>query len=483
MLIAALLLGCGGRSSQQRGSNDDESKGAGAASSSSGQGGTFGEGAAGTTAPRGGCGPARAAAAGAGGHGAPVDCGAGERTRITGVVRDPAGRVPIHSALVFVPSDSLPGIVEGPSCDDPCAAPISPLAGGITDLNGRFDLEAPAGLDVPLVIQIGKWRRELVLPEVTACAENRIEPELTRLPRNRAEGWLPRLAVTTGLADSVECFLRRVGIADEEFTTPDRPGRVHVFAGCDAPAPPSSGGFTVALGDADFPPASALWQDPSALARYDAVLLGCDGEVCDADKTEHAQNVADYANQGGRLFLSHSQSVWLRTPPPWPLVMTPIEPALTGPAELEAQVDVTSPKGDAFADWLVQTGASALKGKVLLHDPHFSFSAVDPRVARQWVYADAAGDPAGASGVVVFSMLTPVGAPEDQVCGRVTFTGFHVASVAQLDAPGRFPDGCVEGDLSPQELALEFLLFDRSACIGGGPIAPRPPTEPTPPCP
>ena len=43
----------------------------------------------------------------------------------------------------------------------------SPLVGTTSAVDGTFTLNnVPAGSNIPLVIQIGKWRRQVVLPEV-----------------------------------------------------------------------------------------------------------------------------------------------------------------------------------------------------------------------------------------------------------------------------------------------------------------------------
>ncbi len=64
------------------------------------------------------------------------------------------------------------------------------------------------------------------------------------------------------------------------------------------------------------------------------------------------------------------------------------------------------------------------------------------------------------SNVQAFSLDT---APAGQAsCGRVTFTNLHTVSG---DPPADFPDGCTSTSLSPQELALMYLIFDLGACL------------------
>src|SRR5580658_667166 len=98
----------------------------------------------------------------------------GTSTAVSGKVYDPAGVNGLYNVFVYVPNAPLDPIASGPQCT-PCQAPASgdPIASTTTLPDGTFTLtDVPDGVDVPIVLQLGKWRRHLTLPVVTQCADN-----------------------------------------------------------------------------------------------------------------------------------------------------------------------------------------------------------------------------------------------------------------------------------------------------------------------
>jgi hypothetical protein len=412
-----------------------------------------------------------------------VDCGTGPSTSISGTVYDPAGATPLYNVVVYVPGEALSPIATGAACQT-CDGDFSgkPLAVTLSDAAGHFKLDnAPSGDNVPLVIQVGKWRREVTLAHVNSCADNPlVDKDMTRLPRTQAEGNIPHIAVSLGGSDSLECLLRRIGIADSEFTTPDQAGRVHLYrSGENAAKTMNIAGKSVTVPESD-----TLWSNLTSLMSYDLMLLSCTGEsklgVADADY----ENVRAYADKGGRIFGSHWHDAWIRTDaktttdPLWyPQVVQFASSAHGIDAPLTAKIDTSFPKGASFSDWLTNVGATTVPGQIVIQGAEHTVDSVlpkaimDPAVptyaagpgAQQWIYAT---DPTDASKptntVQYFSMNTPVGGAE---CGRMVFSDLHVSTGSGDTTKVPFPTGCSSSPLTPQELALEFMLFDLSSCV------------------
>ncbi len=188
-------------------------------------------------------------------------CEGGKPTSISGKVFDPAGRNPLYNVVVFIPNTvngALPLIptgVNSASCN--CAEVFQgeePVVDTLTAADGSFTLDnVPSGTNIPVVVQIGKWRKEVIMPSVTPCQDNPVvsgdggTAGQINLPRNGSDGLyasLPSIAVSTGYADTLECLLARVGVDASEFSgdTSKLSAHVHVFQGgveaCWAPATP-----------------------------------------------------------------------------------------------------------------------------------------------------------------------------------------------------------------------------------------------------
>jgi hypothetical protein len=400
-----------------------------------------------------------------------VACAGSATTSVSGTVYAPTppkfgSPDPIVNAIVYVPNAAVTSFSAGVSCDR-CGTAVSgePLVAAVTGADGKFVVgNVPAGDNVPLVIQLGRWRRQVIIPHVEPCADTPLPAELTRLPRNQSEGDIPLVAMATGKVDTLECVLRKIGLDESEFSLPMGTGRVHIY---------QQNGAT--LGSAT-PAASTLWGDPAALAGYNMVLLACEGTPL--TKTSAAQkNMIAYANSGGRVFATHFSYTWLYNIAPFSGTAT-WNVKQTAPADpLTGIVDQTFPKGEAFAKWLALVGASATPGAIQIRDPRHDLDAVVAPTQR-WVYSTDPGT------VQHFTFNTPVGETEANQCGRVLFSDFHVTDVTSSEGVV-FPKECTDTPLTAQEKVLEYMLFDLASCVQSdkGPPSPLPPPPAVPPSP
>ncbi len=398
-------------------------------------------------------------------------------TQISGYVYDPKGTVPLYNVFVYVPNAPLDPITSGPVCTA-CQAPASgsPLVSATTDETGHFVLpNVPDGTNIPLVMQLGKWRRYITLPSVQKCVDNRFNTKqspkdstvesLLRMPKKQGEGSqydnIPLIAVTTGACDWGECFLlNTIGIDVKEFNTG---GRVQIYDG--------SGGETAyphSYGNA----VTNLWDSPSNIGKYDIIFASC--ECSTLDRGSGYTNIYNYLDNGGRFFGTHyhynffaNQTQCANSYP---------DSTCNGPGDFNSvaqwmgdgaatyssqpfYIDTTFPKGNSMAQWLYNIAGGTL-GQVSLYETRSDVNMVTTGKATRWIYSDQpGGNPTNAYSTLYLSFNTPVkNAPANQ-CGRAVFSDVHVAGTGTGFCQG------MSTSYQPNLNALEFLFFDLSSCV------------------
>jgi hypothetical protein len=411
-----------------------------------------------------------------------VDCGSDPPTTVSGTIYDPSGTLPLYNVGVYVPNKPLDPIPDGLNCEQ-CDAIYSgePLVSALTDTEGKFVLEnVPVGDDIPIVIQVGKWRRQITVDTVAQCTDTPLtDPQVTRLPRSTTDGEaanLPKIALTTGNSDALFCLLRRLGIDDSEYGIAGSAARIHLFHGQNGSAA-FDGGFGASPG-ATFPEATTtLWTD--GWENYDIVMMSCEGAEMPAGKDGHRPALRDYLDNGGRAFGTHYHYDWFRGPGGF------VNSGAAGdaPADLDSiadftgiqtdfsglvDIDQTFPKGAALAEWMDFVDGSSPLGQFNVNNGRLHTIATDPTNTRVWARYS------GTS--VYFSFNSPIGAPEDEQCGRMVDTDIHVSAG---DPNGTFPSACngLPATLSEQEKALLFIFFDLSACFTPDDEDPCPPGQ------
>jgi len=296
------------------------------------------------------------------------------------------------------------------------------------------------------------------------------------------------MALVTGGGDDLGCFLRRVGVDASEFTQPHELGSVNVFQGVAA-----SGGVVTDLGPGlsigaagdCTGPSCPLWASKSALEYYDIVLLSCEGDPYPASKPSASiQAMHDWLTEGGKILATHSQSIWFedgaadfQAVAQW----APFSPALSSGTYAIA---TDFPKGMAFQAWLGTVGAAA-GSSIALAGVSQSVGALNPP-GIGWILddaGDASASDASTAGVKYLSFGIPSadaatagegGVAGTAYCGKAAFSDIH----AGVAPEGDLPDSCQIRPLSTEELALEFLFFDLSACVADDLQVPPPPPPP-----
>ena len=484
------------------------------------------------------------------------DCSkAGGVTHLTGRVLTPgrddgntANQVGVPNAIVYILQTNkeadLPVITAGipaggtscDRCEDQSFGPV--LNGTVTDSTGHFKLDEfiPVGKEFLLVVKAGRFRRatKFTLPEAAACQTTDLPTALpdnpTRLPRSMSDGTavnIPRIAVTTGEIDAIECVLSKMGLANNEFANPAAPvssgaARINLYRGGSKTSP--SGASINAMTPHD----STLFGSASQLESYDILVSDCEGSQYDQSFNErdaNGANVRHFLNRGGRMFASHLSFTWLDGNGTQAFAKATATETGLGPAgswtnqsnQATTGIGVisqgrpnTSPRIQNFSDWMVNEKITTAPGYTFnINEPRSMSTGLGPST-EEFVYLQN-----GTQRTQQFSFNTPYGSPKEEVCGRVAYSGFHVSAGSNTGGSGGtggaggaggstggtggragaggagpgpgpgpigaspfddaiFPNHC-GGDLTNQEKVLLYMLFDLGACIG---VIPPPKCEP-----
>jgi hypothetical protein len=395
----------------------------------------------------------------------------------------PAGTTPdpVPNALVYVPSGTVQAFAAGAQCNQ-CGADVSgsPLVTATTAYDGTFTLSnVPVGSQIPLVVQLGRWRRQFKVDVSTSCAATAIGD--LHLPRNESEGDIPLTAISTGAVDSIECILLKMGVDESEFagTTTGGAGRIHLYSAGFGSADANGHGPGAAL--VDSAPESALLGSGGSFMQYDQIMLPCWGDEF-TKPSDALASLVSYANAGGRFFATHFSYTWLFENSPfdrtatWDVNANRNATANGGAGvTFTGNVDVTSnPKGTVFSRWLGVVGAlsSTSPPQVDIAAGRHDVDSV-AGASTDWIDGTDPSPPSASRSNMLlhFTFDTPVG--QTKQCGHAIFSDFHVNNQSSTNA-SLFPAECDTSALTPQERVLEYMIWDLQSCV------PPPPT--TTPC-
>jgi hypothetical protein len=380
-------------------------------------------------------------------------CADGGTTTLSGIVYDPAHKNPLYDVVVYVPNLPIPlgALTHGvPSCASCSSLYLgSPVTATTTGTDGSFmltNVPVPTSGNVPVVIQVGKWRRQFTWSGVNACNPNPASATvaaLLQLPGKENSAGpvyddLPQIAVSTGGADSMECLFERIGFSTTEYTSGSGgTGHIHIFTGSSQGASTTAGTHNSAVGPSGTAVVSKsnLWKTAADLDPYDIVILSCEGEETRGNaaggsagnglSTTDLQNLTSYATNGGRVFASHFHYAWFNqggagtfgvdTLATWtPNADNPntgySTGAYSGPIyndedggdSVNAKIITTYadggvfPRGSAMKQWLGNVGALATNeaptGELFISNPRFNVYVSPTDTASQaWLVPDNAG--------------------------------------------------------------------------------------------
>jgi hypothetical protein len=402
-----------------------------------------------------------------------MPCPNGGTTSVSGSVFAPNGTDVLAGALVYVPNAALSMFTDGvlvPHCS--CGSDVSgsPLVSAVTAFDGTFTItNMPVGNNIPLVIQKGRWRRQYTIPNVAACANTALPAagvQQLRMPRRQQEFTpfdnIPLMAFVTGSVDAQECVLRKIGIADDQFSDPSGTGRVRFYFGSGSPGAKYS---------AATPSETTLWANQMTIDGYDMVYFACQGN--DYEKTMAQQSVVvNYANSGGRVLATHYSYVWLTNTAnnaTWSATTqwTLAEGAFASdPGVGLINITAPDPRPTLLARWLQFIRASTTYGQIPVNTLRQDFAAVNPP-SLLWLSVNDVGMPPFFPGLgnvpLHYTFETPWGVAPANQCGRVAYSDFHVADAATTGTT--FPSECIAGPITPQEQMLEFMIFDLGSCV------------------
>jgi hypothetical protein len=374
---------------------------------------------------------------------------------------------PVPNVLVYIPNETSPPYVtpfvpraqetQAQQCST-CGADVSgnPLVETYSAYNGTFTLlNVPVGNNIPVVIQLGRWRR--VFTVNTTCGSNTVNATAIesdggvdtadggtmptgylRMPRTQFEGDIPFTALSTGAVDAMECVLLKMGVDQSEFTTNAGTGRIQMFQGNGA----------AASAEATTPSETALMGTGGTYNIYDQVILPCWGVDPTTNNSVNAKtatelaNLVTYGDNGGHFFATHYSYAWLYNNVPY---------SQTAQWDVNANTSINSTNGvvsnavpttspGVFLQWLNYVGAltagtytaNPLAGDVTIANARHDVDQVEG-LSTTWITGTDPGPKTGSPAEMLlhYTFDTPVATDAGAAqCGHAIFSDFHVANSA-----------------------------------------------------
>ena len=236
--------------------------------------------------------------------------------------------------------------------------------------------------------------------------------------------------MTTGEADSLECLLRRIGVDATEFTNPEGPGRINLFSDPCVEGDCNAADHVLrerrrqhperlrrALEQCRQPPqvrhrVHVLHRQPSRRAATRRPRTSRRSRITSTRAAAPSSSTTTTRGSAAapKRWRSSTCASTFRRPFPssrpghCPTASTSMSARRRA---VDYTIDTAFPKGNSFADWLVNVGATTTRGTISLLDVKHPALAVDPAVAQRWIYRETTAV-AGVSAVPFFTVNTPI---------------------------------------------------------------------------
>ena len=133
------------------------------------------------------------------------------------------------------------------------------------------------------------------------------------------------MALVTGGADNLGCFLKGVGLDPERVLRAARRRASRHLQGARAAAAAEAPGLsTGTAGNCTTDNPNCVWNSKANLEAYDIVLLACEGDTFDPAEsnngttnktTSSKQALHDWLDEGGKVFATHFHYTWFKNGP------------------------------------------------------------------------------------------------------------------------------------------------------------------------
>lgn len=402
------------------------------------------------------------------------------------------------------------------------------VASTVTDAKGHFTIQnAPFGT-LAIAVQTGKWRMVYSNLNIVPCVENDIPDKQLRLPRNSTEGNIPDIAISTGGADSLECLPLRIGVDAAEYSGGSGgTGHIHIYQGFNGAATAAgTPASSTALwnSDQDLEAHDVVLLSCEGQETHNMTQANQQSLV---DYTNNGGRAFlshyHYAWLRTGPFAADNLATWQGSNQNAEQVDPQDRTGFPG------DIVTSFYEGQQMAAWLGNVGGvtpnavatpttcpdcANVPGALPIFYARDNVVTLSQPPTQEWIHLDPSVTQAP-SATQYFSFDTPVGqaaTAESQPCGRVVYSDLHVSGGPNATVPpsaaggpctgapptcypadyaqgggggggfggggggaaGVVPNGCrgygdapnaATRELSPQEKALEFMLFDLSSCL------------------